>query len=114
MRKFLVEIFINHNKLTEFYGKLANFNDQFDALKHLIHNSNSNLFSLYLFQAAIRKELNEFKSLEMAVHDESRHMIRYWTEYGQIEAQFYALVSFPLTFEFIINTVFAYMIRYFV
>ena len=28
-------------------------------------------------KAAIRKELNEFKSLEMAVHDESRHMIRF-------------------------------------
>lgn len=28
-------------------------------------------------QAAIRKELNEFKSLEMEVHEESRHMTRY-------------------------------------
>lgn len=28
-------------------------------------------------KAAIRRELNEFKSLEMNVHDESRHMIRF-------------------------------------
>lgn len=27
-------------------------------------------------KAAIRKELNEFKSLEMEVHEESRHMTR--------------------------------------
>lgn len=28
-------------------------------------------------KAAIRKELNEFKSAEMAVHEESRHLTRY-------------------------------------
>lgn len=28
-------------------------------------------------KAAIRKELNEFKSSEMAVHEESRHLTRY-------------------------------------
>lgn len=28
-------------------------------------------------KAAIRKELNEFKSLEMEVHEESRYMTRY-------------------------------------
>ena len=29
-----------------------------------------------LFQAAIRKELNDFKSTEMEVHDDSRHLTR--------------------------------------
>lgn len=28
-------------------------------------------------KAAIRKELNEFKSSEMAVHEDSRHLTRY-------------------------------------
>lgn len=31
---------------------------------------------LLLFQAAIRKELNEFKSTEMEVHELSRHLTR--------------------------------------
>lgn len=29
-------------------------------------------------QAAIRKELNEFKSREMEVHEDSKHFTRYW------------------------------------
>ena len=34
-------------------------------------------FEVHIFlQAAIRKELNEFKGTEMAVHDESRHLTR--------------------------------------
>lgn len=32
---------------------------------------------LCLVQAAIRKELNEFKSTEMEVHESSRHLTRY-------------------------------------
>lgn len=32
-------------------------------------------------KAAIRKELNEFKSSEMAVHEDSRHLTRYLTFY---------------------------------
>ena len=30
----------------------------------------------FLLQAAIRKELNEFKSKEMDVHDDSKHLTR--------------------------------------
>lgn len=30
-------------------------------------------------KAAIRKELNEFKSSEMAVHEGSRHLTRYYS-----------------------------------
>lgn len=33
--------------------------------------------SLRVVQAAIRKELNEFKSTEMEVHESSRHFTRY-------------------------------------
>ena len=32
---------------------------------------------MMLLQAAIRKELNDFKSSEMAVHEDSRHLTRY-------------------------------------
>lgn len=33
-------------------------------------------------KAAIRKELNEFKSSEMAVHEDSRHLTRYFALYS--------------------------------
>lgn len=34
-------------------------------------------FLCIYFQAAIRKELNEFKSVEMEVHADSKHFTRY-------------------------------------
>lgn len=35
------------------------------------------LFVCFALQAAIRKELNDFKSNEMEVHESSRHLTRY-------------------------------------
>lgn len=35
------------------------------------------LFVYFALQAAIRKELNDFKSNEMEVHESSRHLTRY-------------------------------------
>lgn len=39
--------------------------------------SYSILFTYFALQAAIRKELNDFKSNEMEVHESSRHLTRY-------------------------------------
>ena len=43
---------------------------------HVICAENSYFLFIFLHQAAIRKELNEFKSTEMEVHESSRHFTR--------------------------------------
>lgn len=46
-----------------------------------LHHTNNNIYVLTCVrvrpQAAIRKELNEFKSREMEVHEDSKHFTRY-------------------------------------
>lgn len=44
-------------------------------------------------KAAIRRELNEFKSSEMAVHEDSKHLTRYNRLCSYIEIIFVTIIS---------------------
>lgn len=55
-----------------------------------------NKFYPFLSKAAIRKELNEFKSKEMAVHEESKHLTRYLLIFSGVKFQVFNIFLKPI------------------